>query len=174
MILRNLWILGFVLCPYSISGFLFRHKVGKTCSRTCTIRRYIDVENGRSNDENIVIKSDDTSNIIFFASSREVNYFGQQIANAMESEFRAVDFFDSLNTKNSDIEKKEIFYPKTKKIGSTNLSSCSPDMRISAVYIDPEKQSSSASAISALASIVEKVRSLSLLIFWFQLNISII
>ena len=153
MILRNLCILGFVLCPYSISGFLFRHKVGKTCSRTCTIRRCIDVEKGRNKDENIITKSDYTSNIIFFASSREVNYFGQQIANVMDSEFRAVDF-NSLTT---DIE-KEIFYPSN-KIGSANQASYAPDMRISAVYIDPEKQS--ASAISALASIVEKVRSLS-------------
>eukprot|EP01035_Chromulina_nebulosa_P026187 gene26187-34253_t len=66
----------------------------------------------------------------------------------MDSEFRAVDF-NSLTT---DIE-KEIFYPSN-KIGSANQASYAPDMRISAVYIDPEKQS--ASAISALASIVEK------------------
>lgn len=151
MILRNLWLLGIIFCPYSISGFLFRHRVRKTCR---TIISCIDKENGRSKDENIINKLDNKLNIIFFASSSEVFHFGHQIANVMDYEFQSIDF-NSLDS--TDIE-KEIFY-QSKRVENLNLASYLPDARISAVYIDPERQSSSASAISALASIVEKVRS---------------
>lgn len=155
MILRGIWLQAIlILCPYLSSAILFHNRVRKT-SHTCTVRN-IDVDSKGEKD----IKLVDNLNIIFLSSSREVSYFGQQISNVMDYNFRSANF-SHISSTNYDIE-QELLYPSD----AANLPAAH------AIYIEPGGQKSS-SAISALTSIVEKVSTSSYLISLASSNVHV-